>query len=209
MKKTRKIVDMAIMLAILICLNFVSFNVQFIGRASFVYLGGIIAGYLLGPIFGFLIAMAGDAIVAFIAPQGPFSPLIMISTGLMALISGTVYNFLHFRNLSDTKNLVIKIIVSSILIYLICTLVVGGFGNAFFLANWDKSKHFGKDLIYIYKVTLPMRAAKQLAWVAINGITAYLLSLRLKTNFSKPYILKILEKIEANKILEPQESLTI
>ncbi len=205
MMKTKKIVDMAIMLAILICLNFVSFNADVIGRASFVYLGGIIAGYFLGPIFGFLIAMAGDAIVAFIAPQGPFSPLIMLSTGLMSLIAGLIYHFIHFRRLTDSQNFLIKTLISSLLIYLICTLVVGGFGNAFFLANWDKSKHFGKDLLYIYKVTLPMRAAKQFAWIVINGVVSYLLSLRLKNHFSKPYIIQILEKAEAKPVLEPQE----
>ena len=89
---------MAVMLAIGIVLNVLSFSFPgFGGRASFVYLFMYLSGILFGPVYGFVVAFAGDLIGFSLAPEGMYSPFIGIGNGITATVVALIFK-LKFSN---------------------------------------------------------------------------------------------------------------
>ena len=164
---SRKIAYVALFTALGVVLNFLSFSVPPFGRASFVYFFCTFAGIVLGPWLGFASATMADLIPAIFFPQGPWMPLLTLSQGLMGLIPGLVFRYVRW------KSFTLKLIVSSLASFLICTLGVGAAGSVPLLESFFKTAiRWGEELgirspylmIVIYK------AATQPFWIVINGL---------------------------------------
>ncbi len=111
--------------ALFIALNIVftrllSLNLGFI-RISMGMIPIHIAGYLLGPVSGFLVGFTGDLIGYFInSTGGPFNIWITLITGLRGLIAGLVV--LMFKK----KINITSVIVSNIFTTVICSIILMG-----------------------------------------------------------------------------------
>ena len=119
---SRKIAYVAVMTALMVVVNmFFEFKLaetQF----SFTLLASMLAGMLLGPIFGFCACFLGDLVGFFYHSAGfAYLPWIGISMGLTAMISGLVIN-----GLPEGKKgfLYVKIAIVCITTFLLCTVAI-------------------------------------------------------------------------------------
>lgn len=117
-KVTLFITYIAILSAISVVLNIFTIPIGIGTKAiSFTYLPSMIAGFFLGPIPGFLVGVIGDVLGQIIAPHGPWIATMTLSSGLLGLIPGLI-------NKIPKLNTYIKIVISFILCFLICTFLI-------------------------------------------------------------------------------------
>lgn len=118
--KTKRIAYIAVMSALLVVCNmFFEFkfaDVQF----SLTIFFSAFTGVIIGPIFGFVAAFLGD-LVGFLYNSGGFvyMPWIGLAMGMIALISGFIFNAPIFRFKGGEY---IKLSIISVLTLLICTI---------------------------------------------------------------------------------------
>lgn len=124
---------------------------------SFTYIPNFLAGAFLGPLPGFLTGIIGDLIGHWIAPKGAFNPIIFISSGLLGLIPGVVFQL--FRKNGKVTHPVAATAISMIAILCICT-VSNTFGEYLF---YFKGK--GRTLAAVFATRMP----KQCAVWAVNA----------------------------------------
>ncbi len=112
---TKRITMIAMFAAISVVLNMFTIitGVKYFA-ISFTYIPAFIAGALMGPLSGFLVAFLGDLIAGLIRPLGLYNPLIGIASGLLGFIPGLVFKLLK-------TNDYIKLALSAILCLVICT----------------------------------------------------------------------------------------
>lgn len=165
----RKIAYVALITALGIVLNFLSFSAGIFGRASFVYLFANLAGIILGPWLGFASAAIADLIPAIFWPQGPWMPLLTLSQGLMALIPGLVFRYAKWKHFH------VKLLVSTLASFLVATLGVGAWGQVPIITFFTKAMSWGETLGISspYLMLVIYKAATQPFWIAVNyGLTA-------------------------------------
>ena len=162
---SKKIAYVAMFTAFGIVTNLLSFQVPPFGRASFVYFYSNIAGIVLGPWLGFVSGVCADFLPAIIAPQGPWMPLITISNGLMCLIPGMVFRYVKW------KSFTLKLLLATVLSFLICTLGVGAYGSVpvlhmFYPSAVKLGEQYGITSPYL--MIALSKLIKQPIWVGIN-----------------------------------------
>ena len=139
MPPSHKIAYIAVMSALAVIANIFDINLGGgAAKLSFVSTVLIMAGAIFGPLIGFVIGFMGDAIEFLIAPSGIYSPFIGISNGTIALIAGFV--FIIFAK----QNLIIKVLISSVLTYIICTIAISSTGLyiIYFHKKFDSLREF-------------------------------------------------------------------
>lgn len=115
---TKRIAYLAIFIAISVGLNLFSFNFALLtNKVSFINTINALAGIFLGPISGFLVGALGDVLGFLIKPDGPWLPLITLSSGLSGFIPGLLFKPKKIHPM-------IKITISLILVYIICTVTL-------------------------------------------------------------------------------------
>ena len=122
-KKVRLIVFIAALAALSIVTNVFTVVLYGNNSLSFTYLTSFIAGIFLGPIGGVAVGLIGDGLGHLIAPKGAFNPYIFVSAGLIGLIPGLVFKFFRF-----VKSDFIKLLISYVLCFLICTAFLNTYG---------------------------------------------------------------------------------
>lgn len=132
-------------------------------KLSLSYLPSFVAGIFLGPISGLSVGLFGDVIGLLISPQGPWIPLITLSSALIGLIPGLICKI-------PKLNIFIKIWISIILCLFICT---AGFNTLGIYLTYIK----GKKTFWVYFTS---RIAFQSIVVGINGAIISLLYYPLK-----------------------------
>lgn len=122
LSQTKKIAYIAIMTALeVVCNMFFEFKLadtQF----SLTILFSAMAGFIIGPLFGFVACFLGD-LVGFLYNSGGFMymPWIGLSMGMVALISGFIVNGLDFK---FKGQIYLKLALISILTFLVCTVAI-------------------------------------------------------------------------------------
>lgn len=173
MKKSKKIILSAMLLALVIILSrFVSIETQFL-VISLDFIPIMICAILLGPKYSTLIAVLGDLIGAILFPFGSYFPGFTISAGIRGLIYGLIlYNKSgeEFSNL----NFLIRLTVSSILVL--------GVVNIFITSFW-LNMLYGKA----YFTIVATRVTTQVIMLPIQIITVFSLN-----KFIKPVVNKYL-----------------
>lgn len=150
---TRVIAYTAVLTAICALLNI--FTIQTAQKyfvISFTYIPAFIAGVMINPVAGFMTGFLGDLIGVLIRPLGPYNPIISISSGLLGLIPGVIFQ--HFK-----LNNYIKIVISFIVTFVICTAALNTYAT--FLI-YGKGKTF-----WVY---LSLRLPWQSIVVAMNVV---------------------------------------
>lgn len=173
MKKSKKIILSAMLLALVIILSrFVSIETQFL-VISLDFIPIMICAILLGPKYSTLIAVLGDLIGAILFPFGSYFPGFTISAGIRGLIYGLIlYNKSgeEFSNL----NFLIRLTVSSVLVL--------GVVNIFITSFWLHML-YGKA----YFAIVVTRVTTQVIMLPIQIITVFSLN-----KFIKPVVNKYL-----------------
>ena len=131
-KKVLKIVFFAIFVAIGCLFNILSSNTPLF-IISLVTFSAIVTGVMIGPYYGFFAMALADFIIAFLVPQGPWSPILTVSNGLIAFMSGSIVNYCNFENekYSAVKNnllYALKIIVSGIFAFVFSSQLLTNMG---------------------------------------------------------------------------------
>lgn len=146
----------------------VHFGASATNAVSFTYTVCALAGALLGPLPGFIVGAAGDALGWLINPSGgAFNPVVTLVTGLIGLLSGLT--FWTMRKKSFRYKDIILIVVSFALIFLVCTNL-----NTIAMYYYYMSGKYSFGAYYI------MRTSKQIVFWAINLILSALLIVPLR-----------------------------
>lgn len=198
MLKTKKIADMAIILAFAIIANIISFpTIPFLGRFSLVYTMAYVAGVFLGPIVGFCVTMLGDLIPALIFPQGAWMPLITIGTGLISLIVGLSNKYIRL-------NFQWRLIIGALIAYVVCTAIIIPLGEVplFTVMKYTTAKLIGKSLgISSPFVLISLsKLITQPLWIAMNVVIVITVCVRLHKLIDNRYG-NVIYKDFANKKL--------
>lgn len=169
MSRTRKLTDMAIMIAVGIVINMATFPpLGIFGRISLVYTFCYITGVFLGPLNGMIAAMAADALGwLLLSHGGPFVPQIMLSNGLMACFSGLCYKYIKW-NIKE-----LRIIPSAIISFVVCTLGLSAWGESMMLFDiypYTLAKTIGESLNISspYLMIAISKSITQPLWIAAN-----------------------------------------
>ena len=84
-------------------------------QITITYIPCFLAGIFLGPVGGFVAGALGDALGMLIMPQGPWIPLITLSSGLLGFIPGVMFKFVKI------KKTTLKLLLSFALCLVVCT----------------------------------------------------------------------------------------
>ena len=128
LSNARQIAYIGVTTALCIAVNFFEFKLadtQF----SFTVFASILAGMLLGPVFGFIAVFLGDAI-GFLANSGGFMymPWVGLSVAAMALIAGLVMKLpFHFKG-----SCFVKLAIICVLSLLVCSVGINTTGFYFY-----------------------------------------------------------------------------
>lgn len=167
MFKARRLADMAILLALGMIANIISFPTLFgyLGRFSIVYTFAYLSGIFFGPFGGMLITWLADLIPAMVLPQGPYMPLIGLGTAMISLIVGLCNRYLPYKFHT-------RLIIGAILSYLVCTCGISALGEVplFNMYPYTFARLIGKTLS-IESPYLQLALAKmvtQPVWILIN-----------------------------------------
>ena len=163
----KKIAYVAMFTAFGVVVNLLSFSVPPFGRASFVYMFSNIAGIVLGPWLGLAAGLCADFLPAIVVPQGDWMPVITLSNGLMCMIPGLVFRYIPW------KSFTLKLILSSAISFVVCTLGVGAWGSVPLLYIFFKS---AVSLGEQYGITSPYlmiafyKLLTQPFWIVLNCV---------------------------------------
>lgn len=162
MRKSKKIVLSAMLLALLIVLSrFVSIETQFL-VISFCFVPIMMSAIWLGPKYSTLIAALGDFIGAILFPFGAYFPGFTVS----AAISGLIYGMFLYRKDNQSmssKSFLIRLILSS---FLVLSLV-----NTFLTSLW-------LHILYgnAYLVVVGTRVVAQIIMLPVQIATIFVLN---------------------------------
>lgn len=120
LSKTQSIVYMAMLSALCVVANVVQIPTPFF-QASLVATMAFVAGVLMGGAKGFIVAFLGDLIAGIVAPQGAYSPIIGVGTGMLALIPGVMFHNTKF-------NVYVKIVISFALSFVVSSVLLNTIG---------------------------------------------------------------------------------
>ena len=173
MKKSKKIVLSAMLLALLIILSrFVSIETQFL-VISLSFIPIMMSAIWLGPKYSTLIAALGDFIGAILFPFGSYFPGFTLSAGITGLIYGL---FLYNKTDKEFSNInfIIRLTISSFLVL--------GVVNVFISSFW-------LHLLYgnAYFAIISTRITTQIIMLPIHIVIIFLLN-----KFTKPIVDKYL-----------------
>ena len=101
---TQRLAYISLLTALSVVANIVQIPFPLV-QLSFVAMVACVAGVLLGPVDGFIIAFCGDLIAGIVAPMGVYSPIIGIGTAMFGFVPGVVFAY-------SRRNTVIKAIIS-------------------------------------------------------------------------------------------------
>jgi ECF transporter S component (folate family) len=195
MSKSKRIVDLAIFIAIGIVLNLATLpSVTFFGRVCFVYCFCYLSGVFLGPVFGFIAAIAADGLGFLLQPTGPFVWQVMATNGLMALASGIFYKALKWK----VKEL--RIIPAAVICYFFLTIGLGAWGESVYLFHiypYTFAKSLGVSL-GIHSPFLMISLSKAITqpfWIALNLIISIVVIKRI--SIAKSQFLSSVEAFKA------------
>ncbi len=139
--KTQRLVYISVLTAICTVANcFLTIPITPNNSLSFTITVCFLAGYLLGAKAGFIVGFIGDLIGCIVFPQGVYLPLMSVASGLYGMIPGLLFSYF---NSSRKFNSYVKTVISAVLIYGICSLVL----NSVSLWLLYSSKAFGAYLI--------------------------------------------------------------
>lgn len=214
MTRTRKLADLAIMVAIGLVLNLATFPpLAFFGRISFVYGFCYLAGAMLGPVNGMIAAVMADILGYLMNSHGgPFVPQIMMTNGLMALFAGLSYKFLKWKS----KEL--RIIPAAVVSFFLLTLGLSAWGEAsmlFYIYPYTLAKTLGESLNITspYLMIIVSKSITQPLWISLNVFITIIVLKRLK--FAREQFYSSLEyyraevkgsKVNEDKIEEEQNN---
>lgn len=124
-KNVLKIAYFAIFVAIGCLFNILSSNTPLF-MVSLVSFVALITGVLIGPYYGFCAMALSDFIIAFLVPQGPWSPILTLSNGLIAFFSGSIVNYIipgltEDRSIKGNILYNLMIILSGIAAFAVCS----------------------------------------------------------------------------------------
>lgn len=189
----RQIAYIGVITALCVAVNFFEFKLadtQF----SFTVFASILAGVILGPVFGFIAVFLGDA-VGFLANSGGFVylPWVGLSVALMALIAGAVMK-LPFRFRGSCY---VKLAIVCVLSLLVCSVGVNTTGFYFYYTKIGFSsnalgllqEHFGGVNLYWTYALVRLVFMGQLLNSAVNYALLFAVVPLLKA--VKPLKLKI------------------
>lgn len=167
MFKVKRLADMAILLALGMIANIISFPTLFgyLGRFSIVYTFAYLSGIFFGPFGGMLITWLADLIPAMVLPQGPYMPLIGLGTAMISLIVGVCNRYLPYKFHT-------RLIIGAILSYLVCTCGISALGEVplFNMYPYTFARLIGKTLSIEtpYLQLALAKMATQPVWILIN-----------------------------------------
>jgi ECF transporter S component (folate family) len=125
--KTLKIVYCAVFLAIGVILSFLAFYITEDIKISFAPIAIMMAGAVLGPIFGAVAGALTDILVLLIkALPSPYFPGFTITMALYGLLAGL---FFYHRGSRTQKDSVWYIAIGVIIIQTICSLLINSLWN--------------------------------------------------------------------------------
>lgn len=120
LSKTQRIAYISIFIALSVAVNI--FQIPFpLVQLSFVATVCYIAGMLLGPIDGFVVAFMGDLIAGIVAPLGPYSPIIGIGTAMFGFVPGVIQ--CYFK-----KNDILNGIIAYLITFLLTSVIINTIG---------------------------------------------------------------------------------
>ncbi len=161
---TQRIAYLGIMVSLAVLTNV--FPIFFNGgnnSISFTYTIYLLAGAFFGPVSGGIVGLLSDLLGFLIAPQGPYIPLITLSSALMGVIGGMIYKI-------PKVNHYVKLALAYVVIFVICTLGLNTLGLWIVYAQ-------GKKTFWVYLIG---RAPIQTLVVAVNIAITYVLYIPLK-----------------------------
>ncbi len=180
---TERIAYLGIMVALAVLTNV--FPIFFNGGSnsvSFTYTIYVLAGVFFGPVSGGIVGLLSDLLGFLIAPQGPYMPLITLSSALMGVIGGLIYKIPKINHF-------LKLAIAYVIIFVVCTLGLNTLGLWIIYAQ-------GKKTFWVYLIG---RAPMQALVVAINVAVTYVLYVPLKKYvFDKFQPKKKVNKTESN-----------
>ncbi len=122
LSKTQKIAYVSLFSALSVAVNVIQIPTPIV-QLSFVSTIACIAGVLLGPINGFIVAFLGDLLAGIVAPLGVYSPIIGIGTSLFGLVPGIIFAFFKGKDY-------IKLIISFVITFILSSLLLNTIGLA-------------------------------------------------------------------------------
>lgn len=171
MRKNKKIILTAILLAMLILLSrFLSIKTP-ITKISFAFVPTMLCAIWLGPKWTILLNVLGDIIGATLFPTGPFFIGYTVSTAVSAAIYGLILYKKEANSYND-KQLILRLIISTTLVAIVVNMGLNTLwtsittGKAFF-------------------VLLATRVIKQLIMIPIHVIVIFFLEKVLRKPFDK------------------------
>ena len=120
LSKTQNLVYIAILSSLCVVANIVQIPTPLV-QASLVATIAFVSGILLGGVKGFVVAFIGDLIAGIIAPQGVYSPIIGIGTGMLGLIPGIIFY-------NSKSNECVKSIIAFALTFVISSVLLNTIG---------------------------------------------------------------------------------
>lgn len=216
--KTQRIADMAIFIALGVVINLCSFQSSgtYLGRFSLVYLFTYLSGFILGPWQGFAVALIADLIPGLLMPQGPYSVIIGLSNGIMAMIAG-LYN-----RYTDWKT-IFKLLATMATAFVVCTLGLTALGETTSIFIIPIGDYEASSLYALYPYTLAkvvigegwgvsspylqMMLSKMISqplWIFINGAITYIVYCRLIPILEKSGYIRRKKQPQAGSDTEPQ-----
>ena len=167
------------------------FQINFIGRISFVYAIASLSGIFLGPFYGAVVMGTADLIQFAIQPTLTFNPLITLGRALMGFIPGLVFHFkksvnfliglsrLNVNRLDEkpSGNFYVKLLLSCVISFFVVTLGVNALGTVPFFEFLPVTQRvggwFGFDpntFAGRYISIAVTQALTQPAWIALNFV---------------------------------------
>lgn len=120
LSKTQKVAYVSTFSALCVVVNIIQIPTPMV-QLSFVSTVACLAGVLLGPINGFVVAFLGDLLAGIIAPLGVYSPIIGIGTSLFGLVPGIIFAFFKGKDY-------IKLAISFLITYILSSFLLNTIG---------------------------------------------------------------------------------
>lgn len=176
----KKIAYTAMLTALALLMNVYAVPNTIVGTISFVYVPCFLAGILLGPVIGFTVGITADLLGCVIAPKGPISGLVLLSSGCLGLIAG-----LTFRLIRGEK-IAVKMAVVYAAALIVCTLGLASVGN-YVVTGYLQNKY-----ITFWDYLLIVRLPKQPFILLINcGLTYGLVKIMARQTAFRKMIVRV------------------
>ena len=133
--KSHRVAYIAMIATFAVISNF--FEIKFVdNQFSLTMVVAMLAGLIVGPIYGFGTCFVGDLVGFLVNPGLVYMPWIGLSTGMFAFVAGFIFNMFP----SDKKwAFVLRIALVCLFTFLICTIAINSTGFYFY----NKAMSFG------------------------------------------------------------------